>query len=62
MAIVLLDLFRHNGHLLATRLKHNGDRVGPLATKLCKPRQVRKEATVAVVSCAGMWLMRLPPI
>ncbi len=62
MAIVLLSLFRHNGPLLALRLKHNGDRVGSLATVRCKPRQVRKEATVAVVPCAGMWLMRLPPI
>ena len=62
MAVVFLRLLRHNGPLLAIRLKHNGDRVGPLATILCKPRQVRKEATVAVVSCAGMWLMRLPPI
>ncbi len=42
-------------------LKHNGDRVGPLATIRCKPRQVRKEATVAADSCAGMWLIRLPP-
>ena len=42
-------------------LKHNGDRVGPLATIRCKPRQVRKEATVAADSCAGMWLVRLPP-
>jgi hypothetical protein len=41
---------------------YNGDRVGPLATIRCKPRQVRKEATVAADSCAGMWLARLPPI
>ncbi len=61
MAIVLLSLFRHNSRLLAIQLKHNGDRIGPLATILCKPRQVRKEATVADVSCAGMWLVRLPP-
>ena len=39
----------------------NGDRVGPLATIRCKPRQARKGATVAADSCAGMWLARLPP-
>jgi DNA polymerase-3 subunit gamma/tau len=38
-----------------------GNRIGPLATIRCKPRQVRKEATVAADSCAGMWLVRLPP-
>jgi len=61
MVVVLLTKFRHNSRLLAPWLNHNGDRIGPLATALCKPRQVRKEATVAVVSCAGMWLVRLPP-
>jgi DNA polymerase III subunit gamma/tau len=41
---------------------YHGDRVGPPATIRCKPRQVRKEATVAADSCAGMWLARSPPI
>ncbi len=39
----------------------HGDRVGPSATIRCKPRQVRKGATVAADSCAGMWLARSPP-
>jgi len=30
--------------------------VGPLATISCEPRQARKGATVAVTSCAGVWL------
>lgn len=30
--------------------------VGPLATISCKSRQVRKEATVATDSGAGVWL------
>jgi len=30
--------------------------VGPLATIHREPRQVRKEATVVVDSCAGVWL------
>ena len=29
---------------------------GPLATIRCEPRQVRKEATVAVQLGAGVWL------
>ena len=39
----------------------HGDPVGPLATIACKPRQVRKEATVASDSGAGVWLAGLPP-
>ncbi len=30
--------------------------VGPLAVIACKPRQVRKEATVASGLCAEVWL------
>ncbi len=30
--------------------------VGPPAMISCKPRQARKGATVAVMSCAGVWL------
>ena len=29
---------------------------GPLAMISCEPRQARKGATVAVTSCAGVWL------
>jgi len=36
----------------------NGGRIGPLATSSRKSRQVRKEATVAVRSGAGMWRVR----
>jgi len=35
---------------------------GPLAMIGRKLRQVRKEATVATDSCAGVWLGRLPPV
>jgi hypothetical protein len=38
-----------------------GGLVGPLATIARKLRQVRKEATVASDSGAGVWLARLPP-
>ncbi len=31
--------------------------VGPLAMISCEPRQARKGATVAVTSCAGVWLV-----
>ena len=41
---------------------YNGYRVGPLAMIRCKPRQARKGAAVAADSCAGMWLIRYPPI
>ncbi len=40
---------------------HYGYCVGSLATIRCKPRQVRKGATVAADSCAGMWLAQFPP-
>ena len=30
--------------------------VGPFAMINCEPRQARKGATVAVTSCAGVWL------
>ncbi len=30
--------------------------VGPLATRSCEPRQIRKEAAAAVDACAGVWL------
>ncbi len=32
--------------------------VGPLATRNCEPRQVRKEAAAAMDTCAGVWLAR----
>ncbi len=32
---------------------------GPLATIHREPRQVRKEATVVVDSCAGVWLVEV---
>ncbi len=32
--------------------------VGPLATRSCEPRQVRKEAAAAMDVCAGVWLAR----
>jgi len=38
-----------------------GSFAGPPATIGCKPRQVRKEATVAADSCAGVWLAKSPP-
>lgn len=31
--------------------------IGSLATIYCEPRQVRKEAAVAIDSGAGMWLV-----
>ena len=34
------------------------DRIGPLAIMPRKPRQVRKEATVAVSLGAGVWQVR----
>ena len=33
--------------------------IGPLATINREPGQVRKEAAVAVVLCAGVWLIEL---
>jgi len=60
--IVILTLINDNTPPLAVTAKHYGNRVGPLATIRCKPRQARKGATVAADSCAGMWLIRLPPI
>jgi DNA polymerase-3 subunit gamma/tau len=59
---VLSSLFPDNGQPLASQAKHNGGRAGPPATIRCEPRQIRKGATVAADSCAGMWLVRLPPI
>jgi hypothetical protein len=38
-----------------------GDPFGPFAMKLCELGQVRKEATAADDSCAGVWLLGLPP-
>jgi len=32
--------------------------VGPLATRSCEPRQIRKEAAAAADVCAGVWLAR----
>ncbi len=43
------------------RHTHYGDSIGPLATIGCKLRQARKGATVAIDSCAEMWLVELPP-
>ncbi|KZW99552.1 hypothetical protein JL49_16575 [Pseudoalteromonas luteoviolacea] len=39
----------------------NGGLIGPLATIVREPGQVRKEAATADDLCAGMWLVRLPP-
>ena len=44
----------------ATKITYGGA-VGPLATVDCEPRQVRKEAAVAIDSCAEVWLTGLPP-
>ncbi len=38
-----------------------GGPAGPLAMRRRKPRQARKGATVASVSCAGVWLVGSPP-
>ena len=38
-----------------------GDHIGSLATISCEPGQARKGAAAAVSSCAGMWLVWLPP-
>ena len=38
-----------------------GDPFGPFAMILCELGQVRKEATAADDSCAGVWLEGLPP-
>ena len=46
---------------LTPQIRSNGERVGPLAAQLCKPRQARKGATVAVTVGAGVWLARSPP-
>lgn len=51
--------FRDNAALSEREL--NGSPVGPPAMTSCEPRQVRKEATVAVTSCAGVWLAGLSP-
>jgi len=40
----------HNAPLVMVTLS------GPLAMISCEPRQARKGATVAVTSCAGVWL------
>ena len=39
-----------------------GDLIGPLAVIHSEPRQARKGATVGVNACAGVWLVRAPPI
>ena len=38
-----------------------GDPIGSLATILSRPGQARKGAAKANDSCAGMWLVGLPP-
>jgi len=38
-----------------------GGPIGPPATIGCELRQARKGATVAIDSCAGMWLVGSPP-
>ena len=38
-----------------------GGPIGPPAMINCELRQARKGATVAIDSCAGMWLVGLPP-
>jgi hypothetical protein len=55
--VAIFMLFPDNAGSLASTVNCNGDRVGPLATIRCKPRQARKGATVAADSCAGMWLV-----
>jgi len=37
-------------------------RAGPLATINCEPRQARKGAAAAVISGAGVWLVRVASI
>ncbi len=41
--------------------KHYGGPIGPPAMINCELRQARKGATVAIDSCAGMWLVGPPP-
>ena len=55
--LAILTVFAHNAASLAVTVNCNGDCIGPLATIRCKPRQVRKGATVAADSCAEMWLV-----
>ena len=42
--------------------KYYGGPIGPPAMINCELRQARKGATVAIDSCAGMWLVGLPPL
>src|SRR5690606_22132869 len=48
--------------LQGRKISRYGDLPGPLATIDGEPRQARKGATVAVDSCAGVWLGRSPPV
>ena len=43
------------------KLAPYGGLIGPLATIAGEPGQARKGAATACDSCAGMWLVRLPP-
>ncbi len=55
--VAIFMLFLDNAASLANTANCNGDCIGSLATIRCKPRQVRKGATVAADSCAEMWLV-----
>ena len=53
-----------NNLSLTARMTENpyyGGPIGPPAMINCELRQARKGATVAIDSCAGMWLVGLPP-
>lgn len=52
--LVHQSFFSHNSPLFAMVAC-----IGSLATIDCEPRQVRKEAAVAVDSGAGMWLIQV---
>ena len=64
--VVLNEFFLVTGHKsrdnpTAPKKAHYGGLIGPLATIVREPGQVRKEAATANDLCAGMWLVRLPP-
>jgi hypothetical protein len=51
-----------SGTYLKISAQNYGNFIGPLATIGRKPRQIRKEATVATDLCAGVWLVKSPPL
>ena len=55
---------RNNLSLTARMIEnsYNGGPIGPPAMINCELRQARKGATVTIDSCAGMWLVGLPPL